>query len=654
MSLDEDVLKIDEGVARRFRDLSILRRYGQQPIRIARDSEGGGSFQFSCGDRYDENDDYLVERCGARFVVTKELGDEIRGWQFIGHESLYSDFSYHFLPAGIVSTASDPGMLTLDRELLLALEPELTGLRGYWLRVRDRRHRQSKYLGSFDAVTDQLWRGDTRAAIVLTASPSVLIAAYSDDFDAIVVLEFPAAFAAKFALEPGTMLVACNTFTRGAESIANDITPGPKYHTTLTDFHPIIGQFLSRDTNRLQQLLANITSSERERVRQLAEEWLVRFQHGQARPRRGVALWPADMAGRLQRIRGSLNRRVLATVFDLTLMTCASFLMWFLLGLGDEIVAFWRSPKDPAVRAAFGEHKETFRNVASVVYFGYATLMLLTPWQATLGKRMLGLQVVSRSTFGRVSLLKALRRALLFLVSGFSGMLGCLAMLWSRSGQTWHDDRSDTFVIHNRTRSRFSDMLVALSMVGLCALMVCGVVWRFEIIGANVPVARPANLPGNPLPKQIEPLPPVLSADGELLAEFVSLTELSVKIRPPREFLPATEFVGFQHAATRSTIEVSVVNAPFDEVMGTFDPARRREAGWTFRGSRSSSVFGRSTGQVQFEQLTADGSLVTWVFVLGGNKQCALATASAPKNREGELTPFLQSSVQTLSWVPQN
>ena len=117
---------------------------------------------------------------------------------------------------------------------------------------------------------------------------------------------------------------------------------------------------------------------------------------------------------------------------------------------GDELADYWRNRRDPAARARFLEARDTVRNVSTLVYLGYATLMLISPWQGTIGKRLFGLRVIDRTTFGRVSLVQSLRRAFVFLISTAAGTIGCLAMLWSKSSQTWHDDRANTFVIHVR------------------------------------------------------------------------------------------------------------------------------------------------------------------------------------------------------------
>jgi hypothetical protein len=172
MSLVEGFhLAISDGVAQYFRRRSIVMSCPSAPTRITHDATIANLFHFDSGAQFEEEFDYLIEQGGTRFVVAKDLGDQICGWQFIGCESLYSDFSYYNLPPGAVSSASDPGMLTLDHDRLLALEPELAGFRGLRLRALDRRHGSSKYLGSFETVADHLWRGDSRAAVVLAVAP---------------------------------------------------------------------------------------------------------------------------------------------------------------------------------------------------------------------------------------------------------------------------------------------------------------------------------------------------------------------------------------------------------------------------------------------------------------------------------------------------
>jgi hypothetical protein len=151
--------------------------------------------------------------------------------------------------------------------------------------------------------------------------------------------------------------------------------------------------------------------------------------------------------------------------------------------------------------------------------------------------------------------------------------------------------------------------------------------------------------------ESIQPPPQILLAVGELLAEAVAFPELGVELKPPKEFLPAEAFVGFQHEATQSKIEVSLKQGSFKEVMAEYDSGRLRKAGSTLRSSSSRTIFGRSSGDVQFEQTTPDGVLVIWVSVLGATDRCAVVTAIAPKTREAELNPFLTASLATLRWL---
>ena len=276
-------------------------------------------------DEVDAEHDFLLERDGARFAIDRELAESFRGWQIFAFESLYDDFCYDMLPSGRVSTASDPGCLTLDRDLLLAMEPELRGWRGWLWQARDRRHHTSRYVNSFDLVTEQLLRGDTRAAVVLTTQPTVLVAAYNDELDCVAGLEFPANFAQKFDLVPGTRLVGCCFFARTDEGVPGDLVPGPRWSQVFTDFDPIIGNFLSTDTDRLHQLASKISNEEWERAKQQGEDWLVRFRAGQVRPRRATPLWACAPSGRMRMLRASLRRRAAAVTIDLLLVTSVIF-----------------------------------------------------------------------------------------------------------------------------------------------------------------------------------------------------------------------------------------------------------------------------------------------------------------------------------------
>ena len=102
-----------------------------------------------------------------------------------------------------------------------------------------------------------LQNGDSPAAVVVSLRP-LLMAAYIDVLDCIVLLEFPQEIAAEYGLRDGSRLLAINNYRRDGEVDA-DLIPGPNDTQTWSGFQAIIAEFVSDDLERIEQRkVANI------------------------------------------------------------------------------------------------------------------------------------------------------------------------------------------------------------------------------------------------------------------------------------------------------------------------------------------------------------------------------------------------------------
>lgn len=112
--------------------------------------------------------------------------------------------------------------------------------------------------------------GDTNPAIVVSLKP-LLVAAYSFDLDAVVILTFPDEYVKQYQLEMHSHLISVNVYyTRKAHM---DIYYG-KYYSAWADFGPTIVNFLTDDTNRLKDLVEAMPKCLWVHVQSLAEEYL--------------------------------------------------------------------------------------------------------------------------------------------------------------------------------------------------------------------------------------------------------------------------------------------------------------------------------------------------------------------------------------------
>lgn len=114
----------------------------------------------------------------------------------------------------------------------------------------------TKFAGRFysdmriDLVSRALYSGDTQPAIVVSLDP-LLIAAYSDEMDGVVMLKFPTEFAEKYALTLGSRLTTSNIYFTGSRC-AEDIFVGEYWCRRYADFMPIVQLFLGKNDDKIR------------------------------------------------------------------------------------------------------------------------------------------------------------------------------------------------------------------------------------------------------------------------------------------------------------------------------------------------------------------------------------------------------------------
>ncbi len=168
------------------------------------------------------------------------------------------------------SFATRPGGIPLSDHLLRSLHPELYGWRGLLLRWTHDYGQSAADLRT--RVREALGFGDAQPAVVVQVEP-LLIAAYSDELDAAVLLSFPQELAGRFELARGKRLVSINTYyPMQYRSLGNDVEFGEESTGRWGNFAPHIANFLCEDEAALQALLRRITAEEWDRLKLRVEQ----------------------------------------------------------------------------------------------------------------------------------------------------------------------------------------------------------------------------------------------------------------------------------------------------------------------------------------------------------------------------------------------
>lgn len=123
-------------------------------------------------------------------------------------------------------------------------------------------------------VAEVLKNGDTQPALVASAEP-FLISAYSDEMDAVVMLEFPKELMVKYKLSVGSRLVAsCVYGEDGPSDTVDDIFPGEGCLGKFRAFFPVVQLFLASNEDEVVARTSLFDEDKWRRVESLTKEYL--------------------------------------------------------------------------------------------------------------------------------------------------------------------------------------------------------------------------------------------------------------------------------------------------------------------------------------------------------------------------------------------
>lgn len=161
--------------------------------------------------------------------------------------------------------AEESGNLKISKKMLKAACPIMFGCFGI----------KQRYSTTYKRMCEYMALGDTQPAVVYSLSP-FLVAAYSDEMDAVVMVRFDEILTSKYNIIKGQRMISVNIYTDGKRfdiEIPKDITIGPGYLNRWTDFCPHIGDLLSDDIKIIDNHKMNIPENKWLHVERLAEEY---------------------------------------------------------------------------------------------------------------------------------------------------------------------------------------------------------------------------------------------------------------------------------------------------------------------------------------------------------------------------------------------
>jgi hypothetical protein len=147
---------------------------------------------------------------------------------------------------------------------------------------------KQEYLSLHTHFREHLACGDSRAALVISIDP-LLVAAYTDELDCVAILQFSDRLVRKYSLKIGVRLLTVNLYRWPGGDFARDLENGPASYHRYYNFIPFIAEFLSDDLEKIEARKANISESEWERTKYLADRYIIK--NGRARVRDGRPLY---------------------------------------------------------------------------------------------------------------------------------------------------------------------------------------------------------------------------------------------------------------------------------------------------------------------------------------------------------------------------
>lgn len=170
------------------------------------------------------------------------------------------------------TVASSPGNVYLSIEKLKLLSPSIFTLKfkllGYILKIL-------RGYTIINSLEERVFYGDSQPAIVISTTP-LIIAAYSEDIDCVVLIKFPDKFTEMYNLYPKSKLISINTYLQGNE-FQKDLSPGDNCHYTWVGYTPIIGEFITNNLDILEEKKSNISEDLWEYVYKLGLEYSVKY-----------------------------------------------------------------------------------------------------------------------------------------------------------------------------------------------------------------------------------------------------------------------------------------------------------------------------------------------------------------------------------------
>jgi hypothetical protein len=139
---------------------------------------------------------------------------------------------------------------------------------------------------------------------------------------------------------------------------------------------------------------------------------------------------------------------------------------------------------------------------------------------------------------------------------------------------------------------------------------------------------------------------------GPALAQGVRVPGTNVSLTPPPGFVAADRFAGFQNAQTGSSIVVTEIPAPANEMRASLTRANLQAKGMTLKSSEPATIGGRNGVLIAVTQVANGIVFEKWMAVTGDSSTSILLVATYPQSLAGRLGEPMRRAVLSSNWNP--
>ena len=146
----------------------------------------------------------------------------------------------------------------------------------------------------------------------------------------------------------------------------------------------------------------------------------------------------------------------------------------------------------------------------------------------------------------------------------------------------------------------------------------------------------------------------VLSCLGtsELHAQSIRVEGTKASLTPPKEFVKAKLFTGFQHSESGSSIVVTEIQAPMSVFSKGLTKESLAKGGMELLSSEKIALQGFEGFEFHVAQTASGIDFLKWMLVLGDEESCLMVVGSFPKAADDKLGAEIRASIRGGTWTP--